>query len=397
MTQSQVQHPEGGRAASEFTYDRFMEQEGIPIYEDSCGTEDITQLPRKFWPRLGGPATFVELTGPRQSERGLFVAEIPGGKATEVQHHLYEQLILILQGRGLTEIWQEGQPKRTFEWAKGSLFAPPRNTYYRLISGSQQPAIFFAITSAARLMNALRDIDFVFTCKHVFRQYDGQGDYFNATDDRRPEGPYNRVLWYTNFIADVNEALVDPLEQKVAGGQITGYRMAGGFPNGHISQWPVGRYHKSHFHGPGAILVGLKGKGYVNLWHKQYGLRPWQDGFGDKVIHVEWGPNSIYSPPDGWFHQHMSTGKVPARHVACYGSSAIPMATQIDRSDTGGVFKPTSEGGPLINYEDEDPEVLRYFEERLRAEGVECTMPAVKYTPNPIVLTPEVGAALPRR
>ena len=151
MTQSQVQRAEGGRAASEFTYDRFMAQEGIPIYEDTCGVDDVTQLPRKFWPRLGGPATFVELTGPRESERGLFVAEIPGGKATEVQHHLYEQLILILQGRGLTEIWQEGQPKRTFEWAQGSLFAPPRNTYYRLISGSQQPVIFFAITSAARM------------------------------------------------------------------------------------------------------------------------------------------------------------------------------------------------------------------------------------------------------
>jgi len=62
-------------------YDRFMEQEAIPIYEDTCGVEDVTRLPRQHWPRLGGPATFIELRGPREAERGEFVGEVPGGKA----------------------------------------------------------------------------------------------------------------------------------------------------------------------------------------------------------------------------------------------------------------------------------------------------------------------------
>ena len=52
------------------------------------------------------------------------------------------------------------------------------------------------------------------------------------------------------------------------------------------------------------------------------------------------------------------------------------------RSDDNGVSDlgtPYSEGGRLLDYEDEDPEVRRYFIEANRREGVECTMPPVTY------------------
>ena len=377
-------------------YDTFLKQEGVPVYYAECGVEDVTAFPRQSWPRLGGSAAFLELIGPHQSERGLFIGEISGRHVTEIQHHLYQQLILILAGRGAIQVWQrEGEPRHQFEWGQGSLFAMPKNVYYRLLNAGREPVIFLAITTAPRVMNALGDTDCVFNSAYVFdTAYHGQEDYFVATEDRRV-GNRGMIAWYTNFISDVNFAHVDPHGHKVAGGNMTLYRMADGFPSGHISEWPVGRYHKAHFHGPGAILVGLKGKGYVNLWPKEYGIRPWQSGFGDKTIHVEWGPNSIYSPPDGWYHQHMSTGKVPARHVACYGAY-LTMGTQPD--DVGQDWnRPTSEGGPLINYEDEDPEVRRYFEERLAEEGVECTMPPVNYNADPVVLTPGVGTAVGAR
>jgi hypothetical protein len=220
-------------------------------------------------------------------------------------------------------------------------------------------------------------LEFVFRCEQDFvEMYDGGERYFSRTEDRMDPGGYHPRTWYTNFIPDVNDEFVDANNHKVAGGQMTGYRMAGGFPTGHISEWPVGRYHKAHFHGPGAVLVGLKGNGYVNLWPHQLGIHPWQDGHADQVALIEWGPNSIYSPPDGWFHQHMSTGSVPARHVAVYGSGASPLATQ---RQADGVLTPVREGGVLIDYEDEDPEVRRYFIEANRRAGVECTMPPVTY------------------
>ena len=367
----------------QFKYEQFMQGEGIPIYRATSGVDDVTALPRRPWARTGGLGTFIELLSTFQSERGMFVCEIPGGKSLEVHHHLYEQLTLVLQGRGATEIWQESGPKQMFEWGPGSLFAPPKNTYYRLYNGGREAVIFFAITTAPRVMNSLNEVEFVFNCKYDFTDYyNGQENYFTQSQNRVREGRYNAVYWYTNFISDVAKEIVDDHEHKVSGGQLTGYRMAGEFPRGHISEWPVGRYHKAHYHRPGAVLVGLKGKGYVNLWPKELGIHPWQEGHAAKVVQVNWGPNSIYSPPDGWFHQHMSTGKAPARHVACYGANT-PLA--ITRSPDGGsVLVPVREGGQLINYEDEDPEVRRYFTEANAREGVECAMPPVTYRTDPL-------------
>jgi mannose-6-phosphate isomerase-like protein (cupin superfamily) len=387
-------------AGRQFLYYRWMESEQIPIHFAVAGVDDLTTLPRKPWARTGpGLGTFVELTGTFQAERGMFVCEIPPGQALDVQHHLYEQFTLILQGQGTTEIWQKDGPKRTFEWGKGSLFAPPKNTYYRMYNLGQEPVLYFGVTSAPRVFNSLTGyfrptdtvpaglLDSVFNCDYDFiGMYDGSADYFARTEDRVTSGRYNGTVWYTNYIPDVSGELVDDLEHKVAGGQLTGYRMAGGFPSGHISEWPVGRYHKAHYHGPGAVLVGLKGRGYVNLWPRELGIHPWQDGHADEVVLVNWGPNSIYVPPDGWFHQHMSTGKVPARHVAVYGGNLTMMSKRGDAGGEGGVYLPVREGGVLIDYEDEDPEVRRYFVEANRKEGVECTMPPVTYRTDPVTL-----------
>src|SRR5579871_2134286 len=390
----------GGRSRKVFPYYQWMAAEGIPVHSDVVGISDITAVPRAPWARTGcGLATFLELDGTFQAERGMFVCEIPPGEALDTQHHLYEQFTLILQGNGATEIWQKDGPRRTFEWTKGSLFAPPRNCYYRMFNLSQEPVLYFGVTNAPRLFNGLfgaynapvppRQFECIFNCDCTFPEiWDGSADYFKPTergqrDDggERPGG-FAPWAWHTNFIPDVNEMLVENLEAKVAGGQLSSYSMAGGFPTGHISEWPVGRYHKAHYHGPGAVLVGLKGKGYVNLWPKALGIHPWQDGHADQVMYVEWGPNSIYVPPDGWFHQHMSTGKVPARHVAVYGGTT-PMASS---SGDKGVYNSIREGGPLIDYEDEDPEVRRYFIEANRREGVECDMPPVTYRNDSIQL-----------
>jgi hypothetical protein len=78
----------------------------------------------------------------------------------------------------------------------------------------------------------------------------------------------------------------------------------------------------------------------------------------------------------------MSTGSVPARHVACYGGfnpRATPPPTEI-----GEVLVSVREGGPLIEFEDEDPEVRRYFIEANARGGVECSMPPVVYRTDPL-------------
>ena len=89
-------------ARKSFAYYRWMAGEGIPIHSEVAAVADITQLPRKPWARTGkGLGAFFELIGTFQAERGMFVCEIPPGEALDVQHHLYEQFTLILQGRGI--------------------------------------------------------------------------------------------------------------------------------------------------------------------------------------------------------------------------------------------------------------------------------------------------------
>jgi len=107
-------------------YDRFMESEGIPIFR-GIGVNQIHQLPRKLWKRMGGEASFIQLTG-TESKWGCFVVEITGRGALNPIHHMYEQIFCVFEGRGSTEVWLDGDSKRhTFEWQPGSLFSIPFN------------------------------------------------------------------------------------------------------------------------------------------------------------------------------------------------------------------------------------------------------------------------------
>ena len=365
----------------QFPYDAFVQREDIPVFEAVVGVDDLVALPRAPWRRMGGNGTFIRLEGTFQSQRGIYVVEIPGGGQLNPEKHLYEEEMFVLGGHGVTEVWQESGPKLQFEWAEGSVFAFPRNSFHQLFNAGNEPAYLMGVTTAPQVIDSLIDIDFVFNCDYDFgdlTQPDG-ATYFSDPGVRTTQGKYGSVIWHTNLIPDARKALLDDLEQKVSGGQLTGYRMGYDFPRGHISQWPVGRYHKAHYHGPGAILLGLDGEGYVLAWPSELGPRPYQDGHRDEVFKVSWRKNSIYSPPNGYFHQHLNSGAIPAKHIAVYGAY-LPLGAK--RFDDGGDFAgyvSYREGGTLIDYEDEDPAVRKDFEAELRSKGIECTMPLVVY------------------
>ncbi|MBI2755455.1 MAG: cupin, partial [Chloroflexi bacterium] len=56
-------------------YERFMQEEGIPIYR-GIGVYDVRALPLGRWERLGGRGTFLYLDG-CESAKGMFVVEVP--------------------------------------------------------------------------------------------------------------------------------------------------------------------------------------------------------------------------------------------------------------------------------------------------------------------------------
>ncbi len=357
--------------------DEWMEKEGIPVYK-GIAVEDIDEVPLGPWARMGGYGAFVQLVGTRMSGMLLYLAKIPAGGALEPEKHMYDELIYVMRGRGLAEVWQEGEAKRTFEWGEGSWFAMPLNAWHRLVNGGQEPVLLMVNTTAPTAIAAFRNAEFVYNCDYKFTdRYKGQTNYFLASKNRHKVG--KRPVWETNFVPDVNTAYIDDFADKAGpGGKITWIWMTA-WPSMHLSEWPMGKYHKAHCHGPGAILVGLKSKGYALVWPQQYGPHPFQDGHGDKVVKVSWKPNSIYTSgagPGDWFHQHFNTGPEPARHLNPMGSAGGEVRW-------GGAISVREPGGRLVEYEDEDPEIRRMFEEELRQNGVECTMPKVVYRTDP--------------
>jgi len=362
------------------SYELWLREEDIPIIR-GYGVEDVTVLSRKPWKRTGGRGAYIDLKG-MEGFTGMYVCEIPPGGALNPESHLYEELIYILQGVGATEIWSPGDEKRKmhFEWHPGSLFAVPLNTRHRMINGSNEPAIFLAVTSAPLMIDLLHNFSFVLGCDYKFDdRFDGQSDYFVPTADRKDIGGF--ITWESNFIADARSALVDPSEAKGYGVRITSFDMGGSTLVGHIAEWPVGRYHKAHFHQGGAILLILRSEGYTLMWPQEAGIRPYQSGHADQVIKVNWREGSVFSPPSGWFHQHFNTGKEKARQLAFRysGESGKYLLGCWRAINKEGVRRSIHEGGTLIEYEDEDPQIRRDFEATITKAAIPMEMPQFNY------------------
>jgi oxalate decarboxylase/phosphoglucose isomerase-like protein (cupin superfamily) len=263
-----------------------------------------------------------------------------------------------------------------FEWGPWSLFAPPLNAWHRLINGGGQPVKFLAVTNAPLVMDVFHNEDFVFNCPYTFSdRYSGADGFFNVGQKRYESGMQH--IWETNFIMDIQSAALDQREVKGAGVRITQFELSGNGLIGHLAQWPAGRYHKAHYHGPGAILLGLQSSGYVLLWSKELGIEPYRSGGGEGVVEVKWKEGSVYCPPGGWFHQHFNTGAQAARHLAIrYGSRIHPIGFKIaDKRSEDGVYIDVKRGGTLIEYADEDPYIRKHYEDEMNKAGVPCEMP----------------------
>src|SRR5205823_6132899 len=117
---------------SKSPYERFIEEEGIPIFR-GIGVHDVRELPLGAWRRLGGRGSFLYLDG-LEAVKGMFVAEIPARGALNPEKHMYDEFFLVIEGRGTTEVWREGDTKRhVFEWQPGTLFMAPINCWHQLV------------------------------------------------------------------------------------------------------------------------------------------------------------------------------------------------------------------------------------------------------------------------
>lgn len=330
-------------------YELWLRAEGVPVLGGMMLENVHGDLPLEHWPRKGVKGCFINLVGGEES-MDSYIIEIPPGGQTEPERFMFEEEIVVLSGRGASSIWNKDGSKHTFEWGPGSLFSPPMNTFRQHFNGSvDTPVRLLVVSNAPLVMNLFRSSDFVFQCDHVFNdRFSGEEGYFSGKGKALPN-----LIWRSNFIPDINTFTLQDYSWRGAGGTGVMFEMANNTIQSHIAQFPVGTYKMAHRHGAGAHILVLSGEGFTLMWEE-----------GKPKQRFDWKAGAFIVPPDMWFHQHFNTGAQPARYFAVhYGYWRVLMKDL-------GPESMHAEAGHQISYEDEDPDVLEIFTERLKRNSV---------------------------
>ncbi len=364
-------------------YDAWMEAEGLPVFR-GIGISKVQNLPLMPWKRTGGRGHFIQLYG-TETKWGCYVVEIPPGGALNPEKHMYEEIFLVVEGRGSTEVWLEGESKKhVFEWQKGSMFSIPMNAMHRLVNATSGGALLLGGTTAPVVLNALQNADAVFDNPFVFKdRFSGGEDFFKPKDDIEPDPVRGLAMRKTNFIPDVINCEL-PLDNR----RSVGYRRVEPLMTNNsfyfwIGQHENGRYSKGHAHTSAAILICLKGKGYTYSWPERCGEQPWKDGMGDQVNRLDYEPiGMVTAAPGGarWYHQHFSVSKDDFRLTAWFGPhnpGRDPGAPGQKHTDYTAID--VNQGGTAIPYWMEDPYIRKEYEEILRQNDVKCRMDSTWY------------------
>ncbi|MEE8517786.1 MAG: cupin domain-containing protein [Dehalococcoidia bacterium] len=342
-------------------YKEWLESEGIKVIID-YKFPDLTEVELGDWDRKGGKGAVINIPNKQLPNDAHLIEIKPGGKS-EPEHHMYEETMYVVSGRGATSVWWEEGGKSTFEWAAGSLLTIPLNATYQHFNGSgTEPTRYVSMTNAPPVLRMFRSTDFIFNNDYHFKDRFGgdDEDYFNGQGTLyQRKGSKFGTIWKTNFVPNADTMQLWRYRDRGAGGINTHFDLAGNVTKAHISEFPVGTYKKAHRHGPGAHLVILGGVGFSQLWwdaeKKDYEVAHWKKG------------GMVIVPADATFHQHFNTGPEPARYLALRGDDGQPGAW-------GESNVSIKEGGMQIEYEDEDPDIHKFFESELASHGAPCHM-----------------------
>ena len=349
----------------DFTYDRWMESVGIPIHRGYF-IEDLRTVPLGRWDDRGCDAAFIQLEG-MQGVCEARVSEIPPGQSLPPTKTGIDEVIYVLDGRGLTTVWRtDGAAKKTFEWQTRSMFMIPHHHWHQLSNAQgDRPVRLLHCTYMPPAMSAVQDPAFFFDTKYeapdLLSSLGGEFYAEAKAVQARVGGAKTGVgaFWYGNFFPDMAawDQLV-PFWGRGAGGHAVFVQFPGSEWTAHMSVFPAQTYKKGHRHGPGFFIVIPAGQGYSLLWPEG----------GERIV-VPWHEASAFVPPNRWFHQHFNVGDKPARYLAMH-----PL----------GQFTGTSEriedaNRDQFDYCDEDPWIRQKFEEEMGKRGMKSLIPEEAY------------------
>ncbi len=345
--------------SSGMPYDDWMESQGIPIYRGYY-IEDLRTIPLSWWELRGSNSAFIQLDG-MQGINEARVSEIPAGESMRPLKFALDEIVYVLEGRGLTTVWHESGPKRTFEWQKHSMFLLPKGHHFQLSSTQgDQPARLLHYNYLPVAMSAIDDPTFFFNNPHTGQALEHMDELFaeaKVLTGQDNMGAGN--VWYGNFFPDMRAwDKLDALKTRGAGGHVVFVRFAGSLLHAHMSVFPSRTYKKAHRHGPGRAIVIPAGEGFSIMWRE-----------GDEKVVVPWHEASLFTPPNRWFHQHFNVGDAPGRYLAFH---PLPQF---------GGFSETVEdqARDQIEYPYEESWIRQKFEGELAQRGITSQMPEEAY------------------
>jgi gentisate 1,2-dioxygenase len=344
-------------------YRRYQQREDIPVHT-GLGVDDVRTLSVAEWDRTGGRGAFLNLLG-MEGTCDVHVHEIPAGETLQPQRHLFEALVFVVSGTGVTTL-ESGSESRTFEWADGSLFYLPRNTrYVHANADSTTAARLLAVTPLPLLYTLLQDDTAIWENKSYDQWTElNADDEFYGSDAQLLEGATDsRTYWDANFIPDATTFdQLDSWPERGGSGQTVHFPFQNTSMYAHISEFQRGQYKKAHRHHPGANVMILGGDGYSLLW---------EEG-DDQRRRLDWGPYSLFTPPMMWFHQHFNTSERSVRYLAMHAPQL-----GIRGGDNAAIeaLNPTNQ----IEYHDEAPEIRQQFQRELERKGLEFRMEEALY------------------
>ncbi len=347
-----------------FSYDIWMESQGIPIHRGYY-IEDLRTVELGWWKERQCHAAFIQLVG-QEGVSSTRVVEIPPGKSLPPIRLAFDEIVYSLNGRGLTSVWREGGPKKTFEWQPHSMFLVPRHQYHQ-VSNAQgdKPVRLLFYSYMPMALSAVPEAEFFFNNPMTPATPDDGQDYYSEAKMVKPADGGDaylgmRAYWYGNFFPDMQAwDKLDVNPHRGAGGTSVYMQFPHSELTAHMSQFPPRTYKKAHRHGPGRAIIIPKGEGYSIMWEEGK----------DKVV-VPWHECSMFVPPNRWFHQHFNTGATPARYLAMHP----PMQFH------GHAEKVLDRARDQIEYVDEDPWIRQKFEAELAKRGLTSLMAPEVYT-----------------
>lgn len=281
----------------------------IPMFEGLV-IEDIARIALKPWPAMGEDISGLYLRFSDYQINDGRLLELPAGRHSVVERHLYEKGIYVVEGSGYTTVQQEGKAEDRVVWKAGDLFSIPLNVRHQHFNDGDGPARLLAVTSFPLVLNIMASEEFVTANPYVFEdRYDGAPGYFSD------QGDAESIRVIANYIDDIRTTRTHPWDYRGEGNESASWDMTGNsMLNLHISQMPPRQYKKAHRHSSDAFILILSGQGFSLTW---------PEGDFARRNRVDWQAGTLFVPPTYWYHQHLNTGSTPARYLAINANEVI--------------------------------------------------------------------------